>query len=159
PFAELAADAALFVAAPGRFDVGRLHVVDPHDAGTQALDGTHRAKYVARPDGGRQAVVRVVRDAQGVGLFVERDDAGDRTEDLLARDTGRVVDVIEDRRLDEKAAVEHAARGASAADRHLRFSLADLLVLTHALELLATDERSHLRVAAHPRTEGDAPRL
>ena len=41
---------------------------------------------------------------------------GDRTEDLLARDAGGVVDVVEDRRLDEVAAVERAAGGAAAAD-------------------------------------------
>src|SRR5579859_6070292 len=33
PWPELAAEAGLFVAAPGRLDVGRLHVIDPHDAG------------------------------------------------------------------------------------------------------------------------------
>src|SRR3979490_440294 len=64
PFAELAADAALFVAAPRRLDIGRLHVVHPDDAGAQLLHGPHRAEDVARPDRSGEAVVGVVRDAQ-----------------------------------------------------------------------------------------------
>src|SRR6185503_19156464 len=35
PLAQLAADAALLVAAPGRLDIGRQHVVHPDDAGAQ----------------------------------------------------------------------------------------------------------------------------
>src|SRR5258706_3354637 len=37
PGAQLAADAAHLVAAPGGLDVGRLHVVHPHDPRLQAL--------------------------------------------------------------------------------------------------------------------------
>src|SRR5262245_25659800 len=85
PLAELAAESRLLVAAPRRLDVGRLHVVDPHDAGAQALDHPQRAEDVARPDRRRQAEVGVVRDPQRVLLAVERDDRRDRTEDLLAR--------------------------------------------------------------------------
>src|SRR3954452_1274927 len=62
PFTELAADAALFVAAPGRLDVGRLHVVDPDDAGPQTFDDAHRAEDVARPDCGGQPVIGIVGD-------------------------------------------------------------------------------------------------
>src|ERR687883_527493 len=92
PLAELAADAALLVAAPRRLDVGRLHVVHPHDPGAQILDDPHRAKDVARPHGRGEPVVRVVRNPQRLGFIVERDDAGNRTEDLLAGDARRVVD-------------------------------------------------------------------
>src|SRR5437764_13342194 len=60
PFPELAADAALLVAAPRRLDVGRLHVVHPDDAGAQVLDHPHRAEDVAGPDRRRQAVESVV---------------------------------------------------------------------------------------------------
>src|SRR5690242_14865341 len=35
PGTELAAEAGLFVATPRGFDIGRLHVVDPDDAGAQ----------------------------------------------------------------------------------------------------------------------------
>src|SRR5258708_5698613 len=91
PLSELTPDAALLVAAPRRLDVGRLHVVDPHDAGAELFDGAHRAKDVARPDGGGQAVVRVVGDPECVLFAVERNDGRDRTEDFLARDPVRVV--------------------------------------------------------------------
>src|ERR1700730_7562713 len=146
-FAELAPDAALLVAAPGRLDVCGLHVIHPHDAGAQALHSAHRAEDVARPDGGREAVIRVVGDAQRVFLAVARDDGGDRTEDLLARDPIGVVDVVKDRRLQKVAAFEPRAPGPSAADGHFRFTLADLLVFAHAVELLTADERAHLRGA------------
>src|SRR5215831_15766805 len=76
PLPELATDAALFVAAPRCLDVGRLHVIDPDDAGAQVLDGPHRAEDVARPHRGGEAEIGVVRDAQRVLLVVEGDDAG-----------------------------------------------------------------------------------
>ena len=65
------------------------------------LTDAHRAEDVARPDRGGEAEVRVVRDPQRVLLVVERDDARDRPEDLLAGDAAGVVDVVENRRLDE----------------------------------------------------------
>src|SRR6185503_20847161 len=91
PLAELAAASALLVAAPRRFDVGRLHMIHPDDAGAQLLDGAHGPEDIPRPDRGGQAIEGVVRDAQRIRLVVERDDRGDRTEDLLAGDPGRVV--------------------------------------------------------------------
>src|SRR5439155_14578231 len=45
PRAEFTAKAGLFVAAPGRFDVSRLHMIDPDDAGAQRL---HDAKSLDR---------------------------------------------------------------------------------------------------------------
>ena len=74
------------------------------------LTDAHRAEDVARPDRGGQPVVGVVGDPQRVLFVVERDDARDRPENLLARDPRGVVDVVEDRRLDEVAAVERARR-------------------------------------------------
>src|ERR1041384_367541 len=127
PFSELAAEAALLVAAPRRLDVRRLHVIDPDDARTERLDGAHRAEDVARPHRGGEPVVRVVRDPDRVGLGVERNDAGDRTENLLARDARRVVDVVEDGRLDEVAALVAFDVRDAAAGGDLRFALADLL--------------------------------
>src|SRR5258706_5600030 len=142
PLAELAADAALLVAAPRRLDVGRLHVIHPHDAGAQALDRAHRAEDVARPDGGGEAVVGVVGDAQGVFFAVERDDRGYRAEDFLPRNAIAVVDVVEDRRLQKISAFEGGAGGAATADGHLGFTLADFLIFAHAVELFAADERA-----------------
>src|SRR5436309_579383 len=96
PGAELAAVAGLLEAAPGRLDRRRLHVVDPDDAGAQPAHGAHRLEEIARPDGRGEAVVGVVGDAVRFLLVVERDDRHHRTEYLLARDGGGVVDVVED---------------------------------------------------------------
>src|SRR5207247_8343812 len=140
PPAQLAADAALLVAAPRRLDVGGLHMVHPDDAGAQRFHHAHRAEDVARPDCGGEAIVRVVGDPQRVLFGVERDHARHGPEDFLTRDAVRVVDVIKNRRPDEEAAVEHGARRPSAAHGEPGFQLADLLVLAHAIELLAADE-------------------
>src|SRR4029079_13599829 len=50
------------------------------------------ASRVARPDRRHQAVAHVVGDPGGVLLVLERDHRHDRAEDLLLRDTHRVVD-------------------------------------------------------------------
>src|SRR5207244_333031 len=123
------------------------------------LDRAHGSENIPGPDGRGQAVVRVVRDAQRIRLVVEWDHGGDGTEDLLARDPGRVVDVIKDRRLHEEAPVERAARGAAAADSQLRLAAADLLILPNAIEVLAADERAHPGVALHRRADLDRTRL
>jgi hypothetical protein len=72
-----------------------------------------RAKDIARPHCGREAVVGVVRDAPRIRFIVERDDARHGSEDFFARDAVGVVDVVEDRRLDEVAAIECGAERAS----------------------------------------------
>src|SRR5439155_25820091 len=71
----------------------------------------------------------------------------------------RVVDVVEDRRLDEISAIERAALREPAAERHLRFLLPDRLVFLDANALLGADERPHFRVAVDPRPEFNRPRL
>src|SRR5438552_16958935 len=48
--AELAALAALFVAAPRGLDVAGLHRVDPDDAGAEGFDHPQALEDVARPD-------------------------------------------------------------------------------------------------------------
>src|SRR5206468_1759752 len=75
------------------------------------------------------------------------------------RDSVRVVDIVKDRRLDEQSAPEAGDRRAAAADGDLGFRLADLLVLPDAIELLAADERAHLRVAIERRPDRDRARL
>ena len=62
-----------------------------------------------------EAVVGVVRDLHGLVLTVVRNDAEDRSEDLLLRDRHRVVDVGEDGRVDVPALVE-AGRTAATED-------------------------------------------
>src|ERR1700674_899882 len=56
PGAEFAAEAGLFVASPGGFDVSWLHVVHPDDSGAQSFYGAHGLEDVAGPDCGGQAV-------------------------------------------------------------------------------------------------------
>ena len=60
--------AALFVAAPGRFDVARLHGVHPNNAGAEVLDDVEAFKNIAGPDRGGQAVGRVIGDLERVRL-------------------------------------------------------------------------------------------
>src|SRR5258708_19559724 len=60
PGTEFASKARLLVTAPGGFDVGWLHVIDPDDAGTQGLDDTKAFVNVAGPDRGAAPLVRAV---------------------------------------------------------------------------------------------------
>ena len=55
----------------------------------------------------------MVRDAQRIRLIVDRDDARHGSEDFFARDAVGVVDVVEDRRLDEVVAIGRGAERAS----------------------------------------------
>src|SRR5215469_7460684 len=68
PGAKLAAEAGLLITAPGRFDVGRLHVIDPDDARAHGLYDAEGLVDVASPDGSGQAVRRVVGDPDGLGF-------------------------------------------------------------------------------------------
>src|SRR5438270_3911148 len=69
--------------------------------------------HVARGDRPRKAVDAVVGDRNGVVLVVVADDAEDRAEDLLPGDPHGVVNVSEQRGLDEEAAVEMPRHAAS----------------------------------------------
>src|SRR4029079_2109220 len=136
PASELAADSTLLVSAPRGFDVRRLHVIHPYDPGAQLLHRPHRAEDVARPYGGGEAVITVVRDPDRVGLVVERNHRRHRSKDFLARDARRVVDGVEDRRLDEQAVGQliPGAERSSTAQRELRFPLANFLIAQDAIE-------------------------
>src|SRR6266478_5574719 len=145
PGTEFASKARLLVAAPGGFDVGWLHVIDPDDAGTQGLDDTKGFVNVAGPDGGGETVGRVVGDANGVRFAFEWNHRSDRAKDLFAGDSGVVVDVVENRWLN----VETFAKllRAAAADGDFRFFLAEFEVGADAVILLFADQRSHLGFA------------
>ena len=100
PWAELAAKTGLFVATPRRFDVSWLHVIDPDDAGAKRFYDAKGFVNIARPDGGGEAVGRVVGDANGFGFAVEGNDGSHRAEDFFASDARGVFDVVEDRWFD-----------------------------------------------------------
>ena len=91
-------------------------LVDPDVAGAHAPRHPTRALRVAAPDAAREAVGRVVGDRDRLVLAVVGDHRDDRAEDLLLRDRHAVVDVGEDRRLDEVAAFE-LARAAPSDDQ------------------------------------------
>src|SRR5438309_225135 len=97
PGTEFASKARLLVAAPGGFDVGWLHVIDPDDAGTQGLDDTKGFVNVAGPDGGGEAVGRVVGDANGVRFTFEGNHGGNGAENFFTRNARVVIHVVENR--------------------------------------------------------------
>ena len=119
------------------------------------LDQAESRVEVARPDAGREAVDRVVRDLDRLVHAVERDHRGDRPEDLLARDRHAVLHAGEERRADVGALAEFLRR--AAAEPQLRAFLAALVdQAEHALLVGMRDERAHvgLRVERIARREG-----
>ena len=132
---ELAAEARLLEAAERRRDAhGRVRV-DAEDAGLDRARDAERPRAVARPDRAGEPVRRVVREPDRVGLVVERDQRGDRPEDLLARDAVVVRRLDERRREPEALAVRRLA----------------------AEERLAVDERRRPSRGAPPRSAGPSP--
>src|SRR6266851_961042 len=157
PGTEFAAEAGLFVAAPGRFDVRGLHVIDPHDSSTQRFNDAKRSVNIARPHGSSEAVRSVVGDADRVGFAVKRNHRSDRAEDFFAGDARVVVDIVENRGFDVVALAEFFRP--AAADGHLGLFLADLKVRTDAVVLLLADQRPHLGFSLKRRAELDAFRF
>src|SRR6266436_4459317 len=154
PGTELATEAGLFVATPWRLDVRWLHVIDPDDSGAKRFDDAEGFVNVAGPDGGGEAIGRVVGDANGVRFTFEGNHGGDRAENFLAGDARVVIHVVENRWLN----VETFAKllRAAAADGDFRFFLAEFEVGTDAVELLLADQRAHLGFAFAGGAELDA---
>jgi hypothetical protein len=71
-------------------------------------------KDVARPHRTRQPVRRTVGNFDRRVLALERDHAHHRAEDFFLRDDGAGIDIVEDRRLQESAVRERAARSRAA---------------------------------------------
>src|SRR6266404_4592755 len=154
PGTKFASKARLLVAAPGGFDVGWLHVIDPDDAGTQGLDDTKGFVNVAGPDGGGEAVGRVIGDANGVRFAFERNHRGNGAENFLAGDARVVIHIVENRWFDVEAFAEMLR--ATATDGDFRFFLAEFEVGTDAVVLLLADQRAHLGFAFEGGAELDA---
>ena len=147
--------ARLLEAAEGLRHVALVEGVDPDDAGLDAAHEPECRVEVARPDAGREAVDRVVRDLDRLVRAVELDHRGDRSEDLLARDRHVVLDAREERGIHVGALLE--LRGRVAAELELRAFLAALLDhAEHALLVAVRDERTHVgvRVERVARLEG-----
>src|SRR5689334_4488371 len=71
--------------------VAHVLAVDEAHAGLDRRRDTVRTAEVLGPDIAGQAVRNVVGDPDRIGLVVEWDQAGDRTEDLVLRDPHAVV--------------------------------------------------------------------
>src|ERR1051325_11295812 len=84
--AALAADAALAHAAEGYAKVAQEPAVDPDGAAVDCGGDAVGSLQVARPEARREAVLRRVRERDGLLFAVERRDRDDRTEDLLLQD-------------------------------------------------------------------------
>src|SRR5713101_2556206 len=145
PRTELASKAGLLVTAPRSFDVGRLHVIDPDDAGAKRLHDAEGFVNVARPDGCGQTVGGVVGNANGVRFAFEGDDGCDRAEDFFAGDARAVVHVIENSGLDVIAFAKLLRTPAT--DGDFFFLLAEFEVGADAIGLLFADQRPHFRIA------------
>src|SRR5277367_692667 len=154
PGTKLAAEPRLFVAAPGRFDVRRLHVIHPNDPGAERLHHAERFVNVAGPDRCGEAVRRVVSDANGVSFAVKWNHGRDRAKYFFAGDARGVVHIVENRRLDVVAFAE--LLGAAAADGYLRFFFAEFEIGTDPVVLFLADERAHFRFAFARRANLDS---
>ena len=141
--AALQAEAALLVAAEGgvraRPGAAAVDVDHPGPDPLGDLVGAHR---VGGPDAAAEPELAVVGQPHRLVVVVEPDDHADRAEELLAGDRHRVVDVDEQRRLDEEALVQARRPAAAVGDlRALGLPGAD-----QALDLLplgGADQRAH----------------
>src|ERR1700739_1706630 len=91
PRAKLAAKSALLVAAPWRFDVGGLHMIDPDDSSTQRFHHAKRLIDIARPYGSGETIGCIVGDSNRVGLAFKRNHRSDWTKNFFAGNTRVVV--------------------------------------------------------------------
>src|SRR5436190_16261922 len=114
--AELTAEAALLHAAERRRRAYRRVRVDREDARLDRPGGAQGAPAVPRPDRAGEPVAGAVRDPHSLGLVRERDERGDRPEDLLARNPVVRPGLDERGRIPEPAALRHVtAEGRSRA--------------------------------------------
>src|SRR5437868_3425662 len=112
--AELAADAAAFVAAEGCLLVDAPAAVDAQHAGLDAPRDTQRAPDIASPDRTREPVGGVVDQPQYFIFVAEGDDGQHRAEDFFLGDPHAVIGAIEHRRLEIAAARQRAPWGRAA---------------------------------------------
>src|SRR5580704_4407542 len=154
PGPEFAAKAGLFVAAPRSFHIRRLHVIHPDNSSAHGFHDAKCFKNITGPDSARQSVRRVVRDANRVRFIFERNHRSNRAENLFARNTCVVVDVIKNSGFNVVALPESLR--AAATDGGLRFFLPKIQVRADAIELFLAHQWPHLRIAIHWRAKLDA---
>src|SRR5262245_17517856 len=151
--AQFAAVSAHLVAAEGGGGIEDIVAVDPDGAGAQAVGDAVRLGDVAGPDGGGQAEMGLVAAFHHLVGVLEREHVHHWAENFVAGDFHLILDVVEDRRLDEVALVADAITAA----QHLgAFLLARVDEAHDAIHLLLRDLRALLgggveRVAYFPR--------
>src|SRR5205809_3393668 len=138
--AALAPQPRLLVAAEGRVGHDRV-VVYADGAGPQRLRHAERPFDVGGEDAGAEAIRRVVGDADRFVLVGERDGRQHRPEDLLAGDLHLVVDVGEQRGVDEVPGGQVARGPVAAGDETRPLLLAALDVAHDLFELARVDDR------------------
>src|SRR5207237_8095223 len=104
PAAAVAADAGALVAAERCVGVDRAAAVHLHRPGAQRARHADGALRVAGPHVAVEAVLRVVRERDRLGLVPERDRADDRPEDLVSGDGHFIPHAGEERLLEVPAA-------------------------------------------------------
>src|SRR5215208_3174905 len=154
--AEVAAVAGLLDAAVRHGRIDHLVRVDPDRADAQRAGGAMRAREVARPYAGGEAVLDVVGDAVRLLLRGELQHPHHGPEDLLLGDPHLVAHAGEDGRLVEEPAIAVARP----AERELgALVLADPHVALDALELLGRHHGSHVGAGIEAAADADAARL
>src|SRR5579864_4691342 len=143
--AQLAAEAALLVAAEGSAGVVPVVLVDPHRSRLHPARHLVGLADVAGPDAGGEAVDIGVGLRHGVLDVAERDHHQHRSEDLLPRHGHVVVDAVEDGWLHEPALAADARRLAAVGDARA-LPPAGLDVAQHALALLGRHQRAEARL-------------
>src|SRR6267378_4144218 len=142
---QIAAEPAGLEPAERRARVVEVVAVDPNRAGANRPGGAVRFLDILRPDPGREAVHRLIRDLYPVVEVIERQHGQHRPEDLLAGDRHRGLDAVEHGGLDV-IAFPVRLHGFAAGDE-LRALLHALLdVGEHRLLLSLRDQRAEPRV-------------
>src|ERR1700722_2481268 len=139
-FAEFAAETGLLVAAKRRDRIEVVVAVDPDRARLQRAGDLMSAADVARPDRCGKPVFGVVALENRIVLVGEGDRSADGAKNLLARNLHVVLDVGEQRRIDEVALA--GSRGTTGRHGGAFFS-ADFEESFDAIELLLRYQRSN----------------
>ena len=129
-------------------------MIDPNNSSAQRFHNAERFVDVASPDGSRQPIRGIVGDSNGVGLAFEWNHRGNWAKDFFARNSCTIIHVVKNCRLDVKALAE--LFWPPAADGRLGFLFSYFKIGTDAIVLLLADQRPHLRLPIHWRTELNA---